>query len=78
MSLASGHAIASGDNFVTKDAVQDVLVVVPSQFPSLLGIKSKPLTALERRKKKVKESAGSAKLSHLHDEEDGDEDGLGS
>lgn len=51
---------------------------VSSQIPSLLGIKSKPLTALERRKKKVKESAGSVKLSHLQDEEDGDEDGLGS
>ena len=75
--MASGHAIASGDNFITKDAVKDV-PVVSSQIPSLLGIKSKPLTALERRKKKVKESLGSLKLSHLLDEEDGDEDGLGS
>lgn len=77
MSLASGHAIASGDNCVTKDAVHDIRIV-SSQIPSLLGVKSKPLTALERRKKKVKESAGSVKLSHLLDEEDGDEDGLGS
>jgi hypothetical protein len=75
--LASGHAIALGDDFITKDAVQDI-PVVSSQIPSLLGIKSKPMTALERRKKKVKESAGSVKLSHLHDEEDGDEDGFGS
>ena len=75
--MASGYAIASGDKFITKDAIKDV-PVVSSQIPSLLGVKSKPLTALERRKKKVKESAGSVKLSHLHDEEDGDEDGLGS
>jgi hypothetical protein len=76
--LASGHAIASGDNCVTQDTVQDIRIASSSQIPSLLGIKNKPLTALERRKKKVKESAGSVKLSHLHDEEEGDEDGLGS
>lgn len=65
------------DNLNAKGAVKDI-PIVPSETTSLLRIKSKPLTALERRKKKVKESAGSVKLSHLHDEEDGDEVGRGS
>lgn len=58
--------------------MKEDITIGSSHSTSLLGIKTKPLTALQRRKKKVKESAGSVKLSHLHDEEDGDEEDLGS
>ena len=68
-----GHAVDLGVDQEAKDRVEAITTVF-SHTPSLLGIKSKPLTALQRRKKKVKESAGSVILSHLHDEEDGDEE----
>ena len=75
--MNSGHAVASGGDLKAEDGVED-MQTVSSHTTSLLGVKSKPLTALQRRKKKVKESAGSVKLSHLQDEEDGDEEELGS
>ena len=75
--MRGGTAAALGGVLRTEDVVED-FTTVSSHSHSLLGIKSKPLTALQRRKKKVKESAGSVKLSHLHDDEDGDEEELGS
>lgn len=48
------------------------LIQIPVSVEPVLGAKRVTLTALQRRKKKVKESGG-VRLSHLEDDDEGEE-----
>ena len=68
----------SSSNIEVDSRIHDVLetssndVAINVSTEPILGIKRSTLTALQRRKKKVKES-GSLRLSHLEEDDDAEE-----